>query len=394
MKMAKKAFSLVLALVMLVNVFAVMGSALGSASAIDLYLSSDKDTYAAGEEITLTVSAQVTDEVIELLLGNQLALAFDSSVVEPYSTSTTLSAHGMTALQSAYSDSESQVIFEDVINTAFTNDIIRAEDKTAYGWDTRIMYCVADADATVFVNCEAKTALFQVKMKVKADAAPGTYTIGFNYNSYDNGNGYVQDAYGPVDNVAKEPYYSSDANYSFTHATFTVAAPAPAYELAVTPLKNQIRYNKNADGSFKDINVRARASIDAAEIQALLGVSTVDEVEDAIVEAGFVFGTSLNAVTAKDVAEGASASGYTKKTVEYMQNTGSAYVYTCLVSDITDDKIVAASDFAVYAYITLNIGGTEYTFCYEDVTTASPLGMYNSTYERANTTYGWSLAAK
>lgn len=386
MKMAKKAFSVVLALVMLVNVFAAMGSAAAPDSAIDLYLSTDKAVYAAGEEITITVSAQAIEAVGDLRIGSGCAIAFDSTGISQYSTDvTSLASHGFTAIQDGYDSTISSLA--DTSMTTVTN---------ANNWDSVMILAVADDGATSF-SATSKTDLYTFKMKVADTAPDGDYVIGFNQASYEDYNAYQNDsAMGGVYGMYDDYGYGTTANYGFNNVTIKVGAPAPAYELAITPLKNQIRYNKNGDGSFKEINVRARASIDAAELQELLGVTANDDIEAAIVDVGFVFGADVDAATAKTVVNGTTVANYTKKSVEYIQNTGSAYVYTCLVDGITDDKIVAASDFECIAYIVLNIGGTNYDFYFtnDEVVAVSPLGMYNATYERANTTYGWDLAAK
>lgn len=380
MKMAKKAFSIVLALVMLVNVFAAMGSAAAPDSAIDLYLSTDKAVYAAGEEITITVSAQAIEAVGDLRIGSGCAIAFDSTGISQYSTDvTSLDSHGFTAIQDGYDSTISSLA--DISMTTVTN---------ANNWDSVMILAVADDGSTSF-SATSKTDLYTFKMKVADTAPDGDYVIGFNQDSYEDYNAYQNDnimggVYGMYDDYG----YGTTANYGFNNVTITVGAAAP--ELDVTAAGNQIRYNKTEDGAFAGFDVRTRATIDAAALQALVGATANDDVELSIVEAGFVYGADLDAATAKTVAEGGSADGYTKTTVSYIQNTGSAYVFTYLVTGLTKDN-AAGSDFEAVGYITLTIENTNYTFCYDAETAVSPSAMYNSTYAKANTTFGWELTA-
>lgn len=383
MKMAKKAFSIALALVMLVNVFAAMSSAAAPDAAVDLYISTDKDTYAAGDEVVITVSEQVVAEVGTMFIGGQYAIAYNSAGLEPYAAAgSTLEDHGFVAIADGYDSSISDMAVGGL------GDDINAEGAAAYGWDAQMMVIVGD-DSTEF-DATSKTDLFTFKMKIPAGAADGEYVIGFNKEAYVNMNAFVNDSamwgiYGYDDDYG----YGTTANYAFHTCTFTVGAEP---ELDVTAAGNQIRYNKNTDGSFAGFDVRTRATIDAAALQALVGATANDDVELSIVEAGFVYGADIDAATAATVAAGTAVDGYTKTTVSYIQNDGTNYVFTYLVTGLTTEN-AASSDFEAVGYITLTIGGTNYTFCYDAETAVSPSAMYNSTYARANTTFGWELTA-
>ena len=59
MKTSKKILGVLLALAMLVNVFAVFSFAAAPDSAIDLTITPDKESYSAGEVVTFTVSEKV-----------------------------------------------------------------------------------------------------------------------------------------------------------------------------------------------------------------------------------------------------------------------------------------------------------------------------------------------
>ena len=400
MQTSKKIFSVVLAFVMLVSVFTVTTSAGAPAPADGAVVSiayevvnADGDVVTSvnpGETVTVNVYANAAADT-DTLNSATISIFYDSDVYTYVDSSLTwkgLASWVDTSNSSIDIYQEGGTYYDAIVALGTTEEL-------ALGWDTQAyILAIATGNSDYAVQANADVAMLSIDLKVADDAAAGTAA---NIGCYDGAH-YVSrtKSYCNIKTASTGSRISSGAVDMPETVALTVATPAPAYELAITPLKNQIRYNKYDDGSFKEINVRARASIDAAELQELLGVTANDDIEAAIVDVGFVFGADVDAATAKTVVNGTTVDGYTKKSVEYIQNTGSAYVYTCLVNEITDDKIVAASDFECIAYIVLNIGGTNYDFYFtnDEVVAVSPLGMYNATYERANTTYGWTLAAK
>ena len=70
----KKSISIVIALLLLINVFAVSAfAAVPAGNAIALTLTSDKDSYAAGETAMITLSVEAIAGVPALCAGRQLA---------------------------------------------------------------------------------------------------------------------------------------------------------------------------------------------------------------------------------------------------------------------------------------------------------------------------------
>lgn len=218
MKTTKKVLGIVLALVMLMNVFAVSGFAAGSESAVDLYLSADKKVYAPGDEIVLTFSAQTVPLVGDITIGGQFAIGYDSAAIQPYSNDvSSLTAHGFTAIVSEY----------DSTNSGITDPLDKTVDA---GWDSFIIYnCV---DTGVAVDATTKTDLFSLKMKVSETAADGTYTIGFNKSSYQAYEAYVTDmANGGIYGYDDDYGYETAVNYGFNNVTIEVSsAPAVTVE--------------------------------------------------------------------------------------------------------------------------------------------------------------------
>lgn len=403
MQRTKKVISALLAVVMLISVFTCSVSAgaptpSGSYKVIVSYEVVNADgnvvtTVAPGETVTVNVYSN-SSVASDALTGLANSIYFDEDIYSYVEGSLT-----WLGLSSWVNASLSAATFMNSSTTdgAYTNSakLWTEDEKTAQpNWDSfvYVMGTQLTSGSAYYVQENANSPMYSIKLKVADDAVVGKSadigcpaSVNFtNRKTYQN-----------IKTSNTAAIGTGEVEATPTVA-LTVATPAPAYELAITPLKNQIRYNKNDDGSFKEINVRARASINAAELQELLGVTSNDDIKKAIVDAGFVFGADIDAATAKTVVNGTTVDGYEKKPVEYIQNTGSAYVYTCLVNDITDDKIVEASNFECIAYIVLNIGGTNYDFYFtnDEVVAVSPLDMYKATYEKANTTYGWDLAAK
>lgn len=357
MKMAKKTISIVLVLMLIVNIFATTALAAGTESAVDLYISTDKTTYAPGDEVVITVSEQVIDAVGDMWIAGQYSIGYDSKVFEPYSTSLTLEDHGFTALQGGYDSSMSTIAFSDV---NIENGDYIADNQAVYGWDSMIMYCVAGDMATAF-SATNKADLFTIKMKIKEDAAFGTYTLGFNQGSYEIYSAFSADAtmggiYGYTDDYG----YGTAVNYGLGTCEITVGAaeePFPSPSI-VNPLKGQIRFNKDADGNFASFDVRAMAVISKADFESKFAAGEAAEADGVIKDIGFVFAAASNDVTltyenVKKVVEGGeTVEGYAKKEVKFISTTLNSpnYVFTCMVTGMTaedyDDSLLAVAYIA------------------------------------------------
>lgn len=396
MQRTKKVISALLAVVMVISLFAVNVTAgapapSGSYKITIAYEICDAEgnpitEVTPGETVTVkvygnssTASDNMTTFINSIYFDEDVYTYVDGSVqwlgiadwVDPDSSALTFMNSSSTA--GAYTKS----------SAAWTD-----EEKAAKpNWDSFLYVAgIQLAGTTYYVQENANTAMYSFQLKVADTAVPGTdASIGCPASVH-----YVSRAsYNYIRTVATGTIGSGEIEPT-TEYTATVASAAP--ELDVTAASNQIRYNKNTDGSFKDFDVRTRATIDAAALQALVGATANDDVELSIVEAGFVYGADIDAATAATVAAGTAVDGYTKTTVSYIQNDGTNYVFTYLVTGLTTEN-AAASDFEAVGYITLTIDGTNYTFCYDAETAVSPSAMYNSTYARANTTFGWELTA-
>ena len=220
MKTSKRILGIALAVIMIFNVFAVGAfAAFPDDAVVDLIIKADKETYAPGETITLTIATQVIPEVGMMQIGGQYDLAYPSAAVEPVAEFgyQKLDSHGFTALVDGYVSGNSG------ISTSEASDIEGVD-----GADATIRLNVADTGiADAFDAATAAVDLFTFTMKIKDDAAFGTYTIGFNKTGYDECSGYSNDGLdmgGLYGNVGTDYGYSQEYMYDCGTVTFTVGA--------------------------------------------------------------------------------------------------------------------------------------------------------------------------
>ena len=361
MKTSKKILGVLLALAMLVNVFAVFSFAAAPDSAIDLTLTPDKASYSAGEVVTFTVSEKVIAAVGDMRIGGRYPIGYNADVIQPLSSEKLDPAanHGVTYI-AAGSDNANSTIN----NTA---DVIDAGDTIDAGWDSVMILGINDDGSTAF-DATGGVDLFTFQMKLSDTVADGDYVVGFNVGSYINFNAYSNDAaMGCVAGYDDDYGYGTTANYGFVNATIHVGAPASASIL--NPFKSQIRFDKNADGTYAGtFDVRQLAVVSKADFEATFG-TTVEAQKAAIAEVGFVFArtstvASFDVDAAKALIEsGTAAAGYTKKTVDYITTNAGVvgadnYGFSCIVEDIPEaDK---ADGINALAYIK----GTDGTYHY------------------------------
>lgn len=367
MKTSKKILGVLLALAMLVNVFAVFSFAAAPDSAIDLTLTPDKASYSAGEVVTFTVSEKVIAAVGDMRIGGQYAIGYNASVIDMLNpTSQDLADYSFTPIQSGYDSTMSTVLLS-ADNLAAGDTIDEGHD-----WDTVTVLGVADDNGATTFDATAGVDLFTFQMKLSDTVADGDYVVGFNVGSYINFNGYANDArYGgvagyidedPTDGLYDE--YGTTANFGFVNATIHVGAPAASSIL--NPFKSQIRFDKNGDGTYAGtFDVRQLAVVSKADFEGTFG-ATVEAQKAAIAEVGFVFARTSAVATfdveaAKALIEnGTAATGYVKKTVDYITTNSVVgtdnYGFSCIVEDIPEaDK---ADGINALAYIK----GTDGTF--------------------------------
>lgn len=332
MNNAKKVLGLVIAVVMLINVFAVCSFA-GAEAAINLILTCDKTAYEPGDTVTFTVSATYDAQVGDIFAGNTTVIGFDNAVIAPMSDSDDIAAHGMAGFVEGYDASMSYVDF-----TAGG-----AEVDDANGWNSAIVYAFAD-DATTATTPNGTVALCQFQMKLASDVANGSYVVGFDKVAYSDDYcvGYVNDVlnwgiYG------QSPYYDGfDANYAFTDCTVNVGSADP---ISFKALQGQ----PGAEAGTWNVGIVAK--VDAATSDEFFGFNDKGTSETI---------ATLGAEVSKN--DGAAASNE----VPFVYDVDGEYLYRVVVNGISTSS---TDKLTVKFYYT---------------TTGSSEKIYGATYEIAD----------
>lgn len=363
MKTFRKVLGVVLAIAMLTGVFSMMASALAPDSAVDLYISTDKTNYAAGDTIVITVSQQVDPAVGEMTIAGQYPIGYPSAVLEPKATTNELADHGFTAIAPGYDASISGCNFwSDIEGMGVAIDAGAA-------WDAVFGPIVA-SDGTTFENTD-KVDLFSFEMKVKDDAPDGEYTLGFNHDAYVqywafSGDAAMGGIYGEV--ADGNDYYGTTANYAGNTCTFTIGAAGPKVDY----YKAQLKMTPDSATTVKDdFQFRVQSVITDADWDAYFAqTATADETKNAITEMGIVAykgaGTFDEATAKALVTDGTAADDYATAGTTYVQkasDSADAYFgaiikakHTTMVNDVTYMGYVkyvdAAGDAQVIFYET------------------------------------------
>lgn len=362
MKTFRKVLGVVLAIAMLTGVFSMMASALAPDSAVDMYISTDKSTYAAGDTIVITVSQQVDPAVGDMTLAGQYPIGYPSAVLEPISTEKAPSAHHFTAVQAGFDESISDVFFD----SDFSAVGVSVDDGAA--WNA-IFGLIVASDGTAFENTDKKD-LFTFEMKIKDDAPDGEYTLGFNKDAYVqywafSGDVNMGGVYGYDDDYG----YGTTANYGLDNTcTFTVGAAGPKVDY----YKAQLKMTPDSATTVKDdFQFRVQSVITDADWDAFFSqTATADETKNAITEMGIVAykgaGTFDEATAKALVTDGTAAADYATAGTTYVQkasDSADAYFgaiikakHTTMVNDVTYMGYVkyvdAAGDAQVIFYET------------------------------------------
>lgn len=346
MKTSKKILGVVLALAMLVNVFAMFSFAAAPDSAIDLTITADKASYSAGDVVTFTVHEKVESAVGDMRIGGRYAIGYNKAGIEPLSDDgMDINKHGVTCFVDGSDLPNSTVSFTED-NTGMGDAI-----DEGHGWDSVVVYGVNDDGLTGF-DATAGVDLFSFQMKIPETAPDGDYVVGFNVGSYVNYNAYSNDqAMGCVAGYDDDYGYGTTANYGFTNVTIHVgsAAAAPALTAAGRQVKMDV-----ADGAVVEHTEQLRvvSSISNEEWNTYFA-NTTDETKttNKLVEVGIV---ATQGAFDMDAAKTAAQQGkgdhgdYTVATTTYIQNTGSDYRFGARIeykTNVFDTTYVA---FAKY----------------------------------------------
>lgn len=333
MKTSKRILGIALAVIMIFNVFAVGAFAMPADTVVDLIIDTDKDVYAPGDTITLTISAQACETLDLLQIGGNYDLAYPSSAVELISSDvSTPESHGFVAIQGGVDLSISGMQIPSA-----------ASGTNLAGTDATFCFGLADDGAVQFSAKDAPVDLFTFEMRVKADAAPGTYTIGFNPLGYEEYNGYINDGiglgglYGAYPDTSYMPFTETNM-YNYGSVTFTVGA-------------GKIIFHEKA---------QHKVSATTADVATLGFVGNFDKTD----VGGFTFesnGTTLTNVTAVGVTLDIEGIGTQTKTTDavYLKD-GTVYNFRAVLKDLDLAQYGDAKITATY-FVTFLAEGTPTT---------------------------------
>lgn len=318
MKTSKKLLGVILALAMLVNVFAMFSYAAAPDSAIDLYLTPDKESYSAGDTVTFTVSAKVEPVVGDIRIGGRYPIAYDSSVITPPSEEKDglVKNFGVAFMQEGYDEGNSTV------NNTEDAILQGSEVDSVNGWNSIMTLGVNDDGATGF-SATTKVDLFSFQMKLTDTVADGDYVVGFNvgsykaYDAYINAQG-VDSVYGYDDDLG----YGTTANYGFVNATIHVGASTPAGPV-VAKAKSQVKMTATGATTVADeFSFRVISKISDSDWDTYFKNTGVEGAKtDYITAVGMVAykgAAAFDAETAKKVVAGSAAEDYTAATTDYI----------------------------------------------------------------------------
>lgn len=239
-------------------------------------------------------------------------------------------------------------------------------DYVANGYEA-----VANENGTWTVVCIHTDRLVQVEAK-----APTCTEIGWDAYEYCTACDYTT-------------YVEKEAlNHNFINGTCLNCGENKNIIGAFSP---QIRFQRNADGSYADkFDVRTRATISDEDFTELVGATNEDASRN-IKKVGFVYSISPETFSIDDaqrVAKGETISCYTDSPVKYVQDADGYYMFTCLVTDIpsTDNAYTLVS----YAYICAeDADGNEKWYFMETQAEADFISLYDTYYPVACEKYGW-----
>lgn len=344
MKTTKKVLGIVLAVAMLLNVFALgVFAAYPDDTAVKLYVTSDKDTYAAGETITFTVWANATEEIGEISLASTLEFGYNSAVLAPLATTDVAADHGVTAAAdkaSGFATADSIVVIDYETMSDFN-----ATQKANYGWDKLIMFGIAENATPVYVDGTGTTPveLYSFQMKISDTAADGSYTFGVSEYCFGNWNGYIGSSnfgsfYGGTDNNASEMGASATYGFEAVPVTFSIGA-------------GKIVFHEKAQHNTK---------LTTADVATLGFVGNFDKNDIG----GFTFesnGTTLTNVTEVGVTlEIAGIGTQTKTTDAVYLKDGTVYNFRAVLKDLDLTQYGDAKIIATY-FVTFLAEGTPTT---------------------------------
>lgn len=366
MKTSKKVLSVLMALAILVNVFAVFSSAMAPDTAIELTLGVDKDAYAPGDTVTVTIYEETADDITELGFNGNYPIAYDSSVIQTIGDVDNLDAYNIVALQPGY---------DSTISGVFAID--SSEIDAANKWNAGFMLSLADDASTYAVTKKVPVLTFQVKI---ADNAPnGDTVIGINRGSFESYEAYVNGYFGIT---GGESGVKQTNTYACGTVTIHVGTPAPAGPV-VAKAKSQVKMTATSATTVADeFSFRVISKISDSDWDTYFkNTGVADATTDYITAVGMVAykgAAAFDADTAKKVVAGTPATDYEAASTDYISK----------VSDTADAEFGAiikanhstlANDVTYMGFVQyVDASGNAQTIFYETAGTAALSTNYNT----------------
>ena len=383
MKKVNKLLCIVLAFAMMLIPMSVC-AAPADGKTVALHLSADNTTVSRGDTITLSLTVDVAnwDSVWGLPC---FYLMYNDAIFAPASDFKT----NKTAMRMPMGDFGEYVVAENGLNNTITSSNYTAvskkfatagESATDFTGGVAMTFAVNnDAGYTTgggIQYTDADTVQIEFYLNVAEDAAYGTYKVGLPYAAYLANKAYFNCCdTGSAKRVAAANIDVSDAVVEITVAEETATS-------IVNPMKGQIRFDKNADGSYAGtFDVRAIARITGTDFDATFG--SIAAAKEMITSVGFVFtqGTA-NYDDMVAVASGESVEGYTYAPVDFISTSFDKgnYTFSCIVDNASDVN-ESLSAVGYVEYVDAN-GDTQYAF-YTDVQTVTFKTLYDAHYNDA-----------
>lgn len=192
----KKIVSVVVALLLMVNIFAVsVFAAVPAENAIAITLTSDKTSYVAGETALITISIETKKDVIPNLLVGDIEVSYNDAIFAPAKRVDTdprplIGQDDVENNKVGYG-----CVYGDIINSNIepTGSFVRPgsgefldSDVAAYGWNAGLHFTVAKkASGLSSVDCSTPKTFLTFPIKINSGVADGAYVIGVNKAAFE-----------------------------------------------------------------------------------------------------------------------------------------------------------------------------------------------------------------
>lgn len=367
---AKKVLCLVLSVVMLFSCFMISTSAaVGDGKSIGLRLEADKTTVNPGDIITYTMYIDLADPSTTL---SNFILFFsynNTQLVTP--TKATLDRTWLNDFATYYKDTSAVTVtnLHNTLKAQYT-----AEETALYNAAFQIQGTVDPEKGTLadgMAITDGSTAQMTFKMVVADSVAPGT-TISMGVSPA----GFLLKTRGAMlaySNGTTTPNKYTSTDIDFTEAVAKTSTASVVTGPVLTKTSAQVKMTPNSATTVEDaFQFRVVSKISDADWNTYFANTGVaDATTNAITSVGFVAykgteGFSLD--TAKAVAAGTAADGYSVATTDYIQHTDGADAQFGCRLEITSAETRSDVTYVAFAQ-------------YVDASGAAQVVFYDAAYE-------------